>query len=150
MLFRSLIDDPDTKTIACFIEGVRRPAAFLAVAERALQVGKPILVLKVGRSAAAQEAAKSHTGALTGDDTVFDAMCAKYGVMRCHALDDLIEASLVFEHGRRPAGKRIGAVLTSGGARGLFLDHGAEVGVSFGALSQATCDALAQIGRAHV
>ena len=137
-----LIDDPETRTIACFIEGIRRPAAFLAAAERALKAGKPILVLKVGRSDAAQVAAKSHTGALTGDDAVFDAMCAKFGVMRCHALDDLIEASLVFEHGRWPAGKRIGAALTSGGARGLFLDHSAEIGVSFGALSQASRDAL--------
>lgn len=140
-----LIDDPATRTIACFIEGIRRPAAFLAAAERALKVGKPILVLKVGRSAAAQDAAKSHTGALTGDDAVFDAMCAKFGVMRCHALDDLIETSLVFEHGRLPMGNRIGAALTSGGARGLFLDHSAEIGVAFGALSQTTCDVLAPV-----
>lgn len=125
-----LVDDDHTRVITCMAEGVRRPDALMAAAARAFEVGKPILMLKVGKSAAGQAAAESHTGALATDDHVFTAMCQKYGVVRVDTLDELIEMSLAFSDGRLPKGNRVALVGYSGGAKGLFLDIAEERGVS--------------------
>ncbi len=137
------VEDEGTRIIACMVEGVRRPDAFLAAAEKALAAGKPLLVLKLGRSARGQAAAASHTGALAGDDRVFDAVCRKYGVLRVPTLDDLIEGCLAFGPGRLPQGKRIAIAGFSGGAKGLLLDYAHEQGVELAAFAPATAAALA-------
>ena len=59
-----LVDDEHTKMIVCLVEGMRRPQAFMAAAEKALAAGKPILIVKVGRSERGKAAAVSHTGAI--------------------------------------------------------------------------------------
>ena len=117
-----LVDDDHPKLIACMAEGVRRPDALMAAAERAFDAGKPILMLKVGRTAGGQAAAQSHTGALATADHIFTAMCRKYGIVLVDTLDGLIEASLAFSAGRLPAGNRVAMVGYSGGAKGLFID----------------------------
>src|SRR5690606_24583269 len=76
-----LVEDESTKMIACMVEGIRRPEAFMAAAERALAAEKPIVMIKVGRSEAGKKAAQSHTGALASDDAVLRAVCRKYGVV---------------------------------------------------------------------
>jgi acetyltransferase len=140
-----LVEDEGTRLICCMVEGIRRPDAFAAVAEKALARAKPILVVKIGASEAGQAAAKTHTGALAGDDRVFDAVCRKYGIVRCHSLDDMIETALVFAQGRLPKGNRIGMAIPSGGAKGLFMDYVAEEGGVFGALAPQTVAALRPI-----
>ena len=117
-----LVNDPHTRVIACMAEGVRRGEALMAAAGRALDAGKPVVMLKAGRSAEGRAAAASHTGALASDDKVFDAFCRKYGVVRVESLDEMIEASLAFAAGRFPAGPRVALVGYSGGAKGLFSD----------------------------
>jgi acetyltransferase len=133
-----LIDDEHTRTIACLVEGVRRPQAFMAAAEKALAAKKPILVVKVGRSERGKAATMSHTGAIAGDDAVFDAMCRKYGVVRCPSLDDLIETCLAFAPGRLPKGHRIAMVGYSGGAKGLVLDYANDEGAEMAPLTPET------------
>ena len=137
-----LVDDDHTRVITCMAEGVRRPDALMAAAERAFDVGKPVLMLKAGRSAAGQEAAQSHTGALATDDHVFTAMCRKYGVVPVETLDELIEMSLAFSGGRLPTGDRVALVGYSGGAKGLFLDIAEQKGV---AMPEFTSDTQAQL-----
>ena len=117
-----LVEDDHTKVITCMAEGVRRPDALMAAAEKAFHAGKPVLMLKAGRTIAGQVAAQSHTGALATDDHVFTAMCRKYGVVLADTLDELIELSLVFSGGRLPDGNRVALVGYSGGAKGLFID----------------------------
>ncbi|MEE2995679.1 MAG: acetate--CoA ligase family protein [Pseudomonadota bacterium] len=139
-----LVDDDHTRVITCMAEGVRRPDALMAAAARAFEVGKPILMLKVGKSVAGQEAAKSHTGALATDDHVFTAMCKKYGVVPVDTLDELIEMSLAFSAGRLPKGNRVALVGYSGGAKGLFLDIAEERGVSMPDFSVKTREILSK------
>ncbi len=127
-----LVEDDGTRIIACMVEGVRRPDAFVAAAAKALAAKKPLLVLKLGKSARGQDAAASHTGALAGDDRVFDAVCRKYGVLRVPTLDDLIEGCLAFGPGRLPKGRRIAIAGFSGGAKGLLLDYASEQGLELG------------------
>jgi acyl-CoA synthetase (NDP forming) len=140
-----LIEDKNTRLIACMVEGVRRPHAFMVAAEKALAAGKPIIVVKVGRSDKGKAAARSHTGALAGDDKVFDAVCCKYGIVRCPSLDDLIETALAFQFGRLPKGKHIAMAGYSGGAKGLFLDYAAAEGAEIAEFSQLTLDAVAPL-----
>jgi acetyltransferase len=110
-----LVDDPHTRLIVLFIEGIRRPQAFMQAAGRALAVGKPILAIKTGVTLKSQSAAQSHTGAIGGDYAAYLAMCERYGICNCRSLDDMLETALAFDGGRLPKGPRIGFVTTSGG-----------------------------------
>jgi acetate---CoA ligase (ADP-forming) len=133
-----LIADEHTKLIVCLVEGIRRPQAFMAAAENALRAAKPIILLKVGRSERGKSAAASHTGAIAADDQVFDAVCRKYGIVRCPSLDDLLETSLAFSQGRLPQGNRIAMACYSGGAKGLFLDYASDEGAEMAPLTPDT------------
>lgn len=137
-----LVEDEATRVIACMVEGVRRPDAFMAAAAKALAAAKPILMVKIGRSQRGAEQAHSHTGALAGDDAVFDAVCRRYGVNRCHSLDDMIEQALAFSAGRSPRGPRVAMACYSGGGKGLFLDYAEEAGIDLPPFSPATAAAL--------
>jgi acyl-CoA synthetase (NDP forming) len=140
-----MVDDERTGVICCMIEGIQRPAAFVEAARRAHARRKPIAVVKIGRSGAAQDSARSHTGILAGDDSVFDAVCERYGIIRCASLDDLTDAALVLSAERIPAGRRVAMVTYSGGAKGLFLDDAAAAGVPLALFSDATSAALAPL-----
>ena len=137
-----LVDDPSTRMIACMVEGIRRPDAFMEAARRALEAEKPILMVKVGRSAAGQAAARSHTGALASDDAVFEAVCRRYGVVRCPTLDQLVETALVFAQRRLPKGPRLGMAGFSGGGKGLFLDYAEDEGAAIAALTPETVEKI--------
>ncbi len=133
-----LVNDEHTRLIACLVEGIRRPQAFMAAAQKALAAKKPILMVKVGRSERGKAATLSHTGAIAGDDQVFDALCQKYGIVRCPSLDDLIETCLAFSPGRLPKGDRIAMVGYSGGAKGLVLDYASDEGAVMAPLTEET------------
>jgi len=121
-----LVEDPNTKIIVLFLEGIRRPEPFMAAAAKALAAKKPIIAIKSGRSAKSREAALSHTGAVAGDFAAYEAMCERYGIINCGNLDDMVEMVLAFQSGRLPKGRRIGFVTTSGGTVDLLWDY-AEV-----------------------
>jgi acetate---CoA ligase (ADP-forming) len=137
-----LAEDEHTRTIVCLVEGIRRPEAFVAAAERAFVARKPIVLLKVGRSERGKAATASHTGAIATDDRVFDAVCGKYGIIRCPSLDDLLETCLALAPGRLPRGERIAMVCFSGGAKGLVLDYASDEGAEMAPLTAETCARL--------
>jgi acyl-CoA synthetase (NDP forming) len=138
-----LVADPHTKIIVCLVEGIRRPAAFMEVAAKALALGKPILMLKSGRSAGGKAAVASHTGAIAGDDDVFGAVCERYGIVRCYTLDELIETCVVFAPGRLPKGRRIGIVTHSGNTNGLIMDYASDEGATLATFAPPTLDRVA-------
>ena len=137
-----LIDDPKTKILLLMVEGIRRPEMFMKLAAKALARDKPIIVLKLGRSELGKRQAISHTGSIAGADEVFDAVCKRFGLVRCHSLEDLTEMTLAFLPGRRPRGGRAAIVVNSGGMKGLILDHIEEVGIELARLSEASNEAL--------
>jgi len=118
-----LVEDEATKTIALFIEGIRRPDAFMAAANKALVAGKPIVAIKTGRSQRSRAAAQSHTGAIAGDYEAYAAMCDRYGIATCGSLDEMVEVTLAFQYAKRPKGKRVGWITTSGGTVDLLYDY---------------------------
>jgi acetyltransferase len=137
-----VIDDPETRQVVLFIEGIRRPEAFMHAAGRALAMGKPILAIKTGATAQSQAASQSHTGAIAGDYAAYLAMCERYGIVNYRSLDDLIEAALAFEGGRLPKGPRIGFVTTSGGTVDLLYDYVEAEGAAMPDFTDATKAAL--------
>jgi acetyltransferase len=137
-----LIDDAQTRVIVLFLEGIRRPDAFRRAAACALAAGKPIIVVKTGRSEKARTAALSHTGAIAGDTETFAAFCRAFGIIRCDDLDESVDVTLAFQNGRLPAGARLGIVVNSGGLKGLALDEAEVNGVPLATLSPQTTQAL--------
>lgn len=137
-----LVDDPGTRTIVLFIEGIRRPEAFMRAAEKALVAKKPIIAIKSGRTEQSRAAALSHTGAIAGDFSVYEAMCERYGIVNCRNLDDMVEVTLAFQGGRLPKGNRIGFVTTSGGTVDLLWDYAEAEKSVFPAFARETVTAL--------
>jgi acyl-CoA synthetase (NDP forming) len=137
-----VIDDPETRQIVLFIEGIRRPEAFMHAAGRALAMGKPILAIKTGATAQSQAASQSHTGAIAGDFAAYLAMCERYGIVNFRSLDDLVETALAFDRGRLPKGPRIGFVTTSGATVDLLHDYAAAEGAVVPDFTDATKAAL--------
>src|SRR5256886_9758514 len=125
-----VIDDPHTRQVVLFVEGIRRPQAFMHAAGRALAMGKPILAIKTGVTAQSRAASRSHTGAIAGDYAAYLAMCERYGIVNHRSLDDLVETALAFEGGRLPKGPRIAFVTTSGATVDLLYDYAAAEGAA--------------------
>lgn len=133
-----------TRVIGLFLESVRDPATFVAALERAERQGVPVVVLKVGRTDEARQLAISHTGAMTGDDAAFDALCRRHGVARVSTLDELGATLLLFANGRPAAPGGLASIHDSGGEREMLVDLAAEVGVPFGRIGEATRARLAE------
>ncbi len=124
-----LVDDPHTLAIALFIETVRHPARFLAAARRAFDAGKPVVVLKVGASEATVKAAVAHTGALVGDDAVFDGICRQFGIIRVRSIEELLAtADIAGRLGRLEAGG-LAIISNSGGICEIAADSAEQRGV---------------------
>jgi len=134
----ALIDDPAVKTVIVFAEQIRKPARFMAVTRKAAGKGKPVIVLKSGRSDKGKAAVMAHTGAVAGSVEACDAALAASGAIQVFTLDELIEtAALVSQIKGRPSARAIGALSLSGGEIALALDAAEENGVSFAPLGHA-------------
>jgi acyl-CoA synthetase (NDP forming) len=127
------IDDDQTDAVILFVEGFKRPERFLALADRALEIGKPVMAVKVGRSHQAQAAAIAHSGSLAGEARATDAALAAAGVIVCDDLDTLLEtAGLVAgcrRMGRRVGRGRTGVVTVSTGEASLIADQAPRTGI---------------------
>jgi acyl-CoA synthetase (NDP forming) len=140
-----MVEDPNLQVLGALLEGIRRPPAFAAVCRRAGALGKPLVVLKVGRSEVGQRAALAHTGALAGSARFVDAFLRRQGVIQVGNLEDLIETlGLLAAHGR-PPGDRIALVAASGGICGVASDLGSELGLRFPAFAATTVTGLQRV-----
>jgi len=118
-----LLDNPRVHAIALFAETIRNAERFAAVARKALAARKPIVVLKIGLSDITAKSAQAHTGALVGDDRVFNGVCHQLGIVRVESIEDLLfTADVIVRTGvLRPEG--IAIVSVSGGACEIFADR---------------------------
>jgi acyl-CoA synthetase (NDP forming) len=141
---RFLVDDEHTRTIALFVEGVRRPEQFRQALVRAAEVGKTVVALKVGRSSLARTGTVAHTGALAGDAAVFSAVLRDAGAIEVRDLDEMQVALELLGKGlRRPAGTVVYAG-DSGGQANLFADLAGDHGVDLPALPGEAVSTLRQ------
>lgn len=140
----ALAADPDTRVIVGYLESIDDGDAFLAAAEQAASQ-KPVVVLKVGVTAAGAKAASSHTGSLAGADIAYGAAFRRSGVIRAAGFEALFDHALAFATQPLPAGRRL-AVITNAGGPGIMAADAAEgAGLDLVSLSSATLDRLGKI-----
>jgi len=114
--FDFMVQDASTDVILLFIEGIRDVDKFLAAARRAAEIGKPVIVTKVGRSGAGERAAASHTASMAGWSAAYDAVFAKYGFVISNDLDEAVTIAAVLTTNPMPKGDRVAVLTVSGGA----------------------------------
>jgi acetate---CoA ligase (ADP-forming) len=124
-----LIDDPNTKVLATFTETVREPERYVAALDRAADAGKPVVVLKVGRTERTQRAITSHTGGLAGSTRVFSEVLRAHRAIEVNDLDEMTEVLAVCQGARWPRGRGISVITGSGGLAELILDNATTVGL---------------------
>lgn len=117
-----LVDDDQTKAILLFLETFRDAGRVADAARRAYAAGKPVIAYKLGRSGAGEALARSHTGALAGDDRAADAFFAACGILRVRTFEALIEAASLAKDQRPPRGKRVAMLTTTGGGAAVIAD----------------------------
>ncbi len=125
-----LVDDPDTSIIATFIESIRDPDNFVASLRRAHDAGKPVVAVKVGKSARAAAAVQTHTGGLAGEARIVSAILRDNNAIEVNDLEELSEVLAAWQHIHRPRGDRIAVVTGSGGHAELMLDRSAHHGIN--------------------
>lgn len=113
-----LAGDPETKAVLLYVEQITHAPKFLSAARRAARA-KPVIVLKSGRHAAGAKAAASHTGALSGSDSVYEAAFRRAGLVRVGDLDSLFGAAEILSFTPKLEGERL-AILTNGGGAGVL------------------------------
>ncbi|MCY3822272.1 MAG: acetate--CoA ligase family protein [Nitrospinae bacterium] len=132
-----LIDDPRTRAVAVYLEGVRDGEKFKKVLEKALRRRKPVVVLKVGEAREGARAALSHTGAMVGEERIYEALFRKWGVTRVDDLEALFEVAHMFCTSPMPDGNRVGVVTTTGGAGALMADKCGALGLEIAEMDDA-------------
>ncbi|MFD6935975.1 acetate--CoA ligase family protein [Streptomyces goshikiensis] len=135
---------PEVGAIACYVEGLRDGRQFLLAADRAARNGVPVVAVKVGRTETGARTAASHTGKLTGADTVVDAAMRQFGVIRVDGLDELQDTAALLARARKPLADGVVVYSISGGTGAHFSDLASEAGLSLPTLSRAKQDELHQ------
>jgi acyl-CoA synthetase (NDP forming) len=110
-----MVEDSQTHAVMLFCEAVRNGPAFVAALEKARRLGKPVIAIKVGRSAAGMRAAASHTASLSGSDTAYRAVFQRYGVIEAEDPDEAVAIAGLMVTCPPPRGRRVGIITVSGG-----------------------------------
>lgn len=129
---------PSTRVIALFLETIRNPEAFGVAAQKAAERDIPIVAVKVARTEQSARFAASHSGAIAGDDSAYDAFFEHHGVIRCNDIDELFATCQLFSQPWRVGPGGIGAITDSGGERELLVDQAESAGVRFAEISSRT------------
>jgi acetate---CoA ligase (ADP-forming) len=133
-----LIERPEIEIVVAFLEGIDDGRHLVEIGERALELGKPVLVWKVGNTAAGAQAATSHSARMTAGYELYRAAFRQGGLIEIRDVDDLIDVAKAFLIRKLPAGDRVGVLTLSGGAGVLLADRVIESGLQLPALSDAT------------
>jgi len=136
--------DPETKVICMYIEGVSNGRSFLTTA-RKISKKKPILVLKSGVTEKGAKVAVSHTGSLAGRSEIFGAACKQAGIIQVESFEELIDFAKAFALQPLPKGKKIGVVSVTGAGCVIAADSCVKTGFQIPDLSTETVEAIRKI-----
>ncbi|APE42490.1 hypothetical protein BOO69_02970 [Sulfitobacter alexandrii] len=134
--------DPAVTSVAMVLEGLRDPARFLAVARQAMTAQKPLIVLKIGRSARAARTALAHTGKMAGAHRTYAAVFRQGNVIAVDDPMELAQVATLFEKCPPPRGERVGVVSFSGGWCGVIADQAETLGIE---LTDFTSETVARL-----
>ena len=137
----ALADDPETRVILGYIEGVEDGRRFMQVAERAGRV-RPLIMMKAGGPPAGARAASSHTGTLAGSEKAFAAAFRQAGVLRVESVEELFDLARAFAYQPLPPGPHLCIVTNAGGPGIIAADAAEKLGVKLAQLAPPTIDRL--------
>ncbi len=140
-----ILADERIRVCTAYVEGLRDGPAFLELAGTALERGQPIIVLKVGRGDAGARAAASHTGALAGEDRVFDGVARQKGIIRARNEEQMLDLAEAFAACPLPQGPGVGIITQSGGAGVMMADRAEELGLTVPVVGEATRAKLGEV-----
>jgi acetyl-CoA synthetase len=140
-----LAEDPRVSAFGLYVEGIQDGASFARAADKARAAGKPIALVKVGRTDAAARTAHTHTGALAGTDGAFDAFCRQAGIARCDSLAGLCETLKVLHVAGPLPGKRMLVMGASGGDMAMTADAARHLALEFPPFAPATAALLGEL-----
>ncbi len=143
-----LATDGKTTGILMYVEGIRDARRFLSGLKAAARL-KPVIVIKSGRHEAGCKAAMSHTGAMVGGDSVFDAAIERAGVVRAYSITELFSAARVLANNYVVNEDRLAIITNAGGPGVMSTDRAEDVGVRMAELSDASIKALNEVLPAH-
>ncbi len=138
-------EDPETRVIAVYLEGLTNGPAFLRAMEKIYAAGKPVVMLKAGFSAASARAALAHTGALSGEDRVWQAILREQAVITVESNRELLDVAMYLstvDTARLPQGNRVAIIGFGGGGGVLSADLCARRGLEIPALTASTRECL--------
>ena len=140
----------DTKTtgILMYVEGVRDARRFLSGLKAAARL-KPVVLIKSGRHEAGIKAAMSHTGAMVGGDSVFDAAIERAGVVRVYSISELFSATRVLANNYEVTQDRLAIITNAGGPGVMSTDRAEDVGIKMAELSESSLNALNEVLPTH-
>jgi len=144
----ALAHDEGTRVIAGYLEGVADGEKLLAALAEARQRRKPVVLMKAGTTRASAQAAQAHTGALVGEDRMYDAVFRELAVIRVYSIEELVDVALMASgigDGRLPGGPGVGIVTFGGGNGVLAADQCAQHGLSTPALRRRSVRRLKQL-----
>ena len=139
------LDQPTTRAVGLFMETARNPQGLARAFEKAQQRGIPIVALKVGRTELAARLAVSHSGAIAGEDAVYQALFDRYGVQRVDDMDELATTLIMFAQPHPVGAGGLVSIHDSGGERQLLIDLAHEAHVPLTQISPATTTKLAAL-----
>jgi len=141
-LIEALSDDSRISAFGLYVEGIKDAARFERALGQARAAGKPVALVKAGRTEAAARTARTHTGALVGADRLFDAYCAQAGIARCETLATLCETLKVLHTGGPLRGRRVFIMGASGGDMAMTADASRHLGLEFAPIPASTAQQL--------
>lgn len=137
-----LVEDPLTKVIGAYVEDIKDGPAFRNALRDAARAKKPVFLIKAGRSSVGAAAAASHTGAIAGEDRVYQACFDQYGAVRVASVTEMIDAAKLALHDAVLADCRVGVLSVSGGAGVMLADALESAGLGLPAFRPETSQAL--------
>lgn len=152
-LFSLAVDQPDTGVIAMYLEGIRDVPGFIEASRKAVELGKVVVALKVGKTEAGRRAAYGHTGAVMANDDAFNAFCRRYGIVRVEDASELIAAVQMFASTwpNLPRAGKLAMVSASGGVTTLLAEAAGQSETPLAEFSDKTKSDLDQLLKfAHI
>lgn len=147
-----LADDERVTAFGLYVEGIKDAPRFARAVQKARRLGKPIAMVKAGRTEAAARTARSHTGSLAGADVVFDAYCRQAGIARCDSLATLCETLKLLHVGGPLPGRQVMILGASGGDMAMTADAARDLALTFPAVPETQFTHLREIltDRVHI
>ncbi len=144
-MLQMVVADPETRVIMMYSEGIKEAPSLVAGLQAARLARKPVVMMKVGRSAVGSAAAQSHTASIAGDDKVTDAVLKELGVVRAQSTEQMLDIARLATRGIFPVNNTLGVITVSGGAGVVISDAADAIGLPMPEMPAASQERLLKL-----